>query len=405
LTRRMIPDGLESPLTLAWVLTIYAICQELQHESGLLAVTLMGIVLANQKRVNVAHIIEFKENLRVLLISVLFIVLAARLDFGTLFGQPLGNWLFVIALVLVVRPASIFLSLIGSSLSTKERLFLSWMAPRGIVAAAVSAVFALRLTADGYEGAEQLGPLVFLVIAVTVSVYGLTARPLARKLGLADSDPQGVLIAGASAFARSIAEALHVERVPVVLVDTNRTRTASARLAGLKSLSMSILSEHADESIDLGGIGRLFALLPNDDVNSLACLHHVHTFGRAEVFQLSPHGSKAPSDGASGLRGRTLFGAGLYYEELERRLQAGWEIRRTPLTETFDYDAWRERYGETAVLLMRIGADGILSVNTAEKALTPGAGDVVIAFVEPATEVLPQASALTGSERDHSARS
>ena len=196
LKHRWAPDYLQNPVALMAVLAAFAASNTMSHESGLLAVTVMGIALANQKRVAVQHIVEFKENLRVLLISSLFILLASRLQVGDLVQLDLGSLLFVGALIVFVRPISVWLSTIGMGLTWRERTFLAWMAPRGIVAAAVSAVFAIDLVAAGYADAARLAPLTFLVIVATVAVYGLTAAPLARALGLAESAPQGVVVLG-----------------------------------------------------------------------------------------------------------------------------------------------------------------------------------------------------------------
>ena len=380
------------------MLSNYSLCQQLQPESGLLAVTTMGLLLANQGRVPIAHIIEFKENLRVLLISALFIVLSARLELADLFGQPLGNWLFVLALILLVRPVAVFTSLAGSQLPWRERIFLAWLAPRGIVAAAVSAVFALGLEASGIAGAEGLAALVFLVILATVCLYGLTARPLARLLGLAETDPQGAWILGASPFARALADALRDLDIPTVLIDSNRERIAAARLAGHRAQAANILSERLEESIELGGIGRLLALLPNDEVNSLACLRLVPAFGRAEVYQLDAPSSAQKASTSRDWRGRTLFAEGASSQALEARIASGAVVRRTPLSETFDFAAWRRRYGPDALVLARLRENGKLEWNTTESELEAAPGDILIGLTDP--QPLDEQPAAKPSEGD-----
>eukprot|EP00036_Acanthoecidae_sp_10tr_P001426 CAMPEP_0182936704 /NCGR_PEP_ID=MMETSP0105_2-20130417/40701_1 /TAXON_ID=81532 ORGANISM="Acanthoeca-like sp., Strain 10tr" /NCGR_SAMPLE_ID=MMETSP0105_2 /ASSEMBLY_ACC=CAM_ASM_000205 /LENGTH=297 /DNA_ID=CAMNT_0025075833 /DNA_START=234 /DNA_END=1124 /DNA_ORIENTATION=- len=164
LKKHWIPDYLQNPFTLMVVVGAFTASNALQHESGLLAVTAMGIILANQKSVRVQHIIEFKENLQVLLISALFILLASRLKVEHLEYFNWNSAGFIAALLFVVRPAAIFISTIGSKLTFKEKTFLSWMAPRGIVAAAISAIFALRLEQEGFAGADKLVPYTFIVI-------------------------------------------------------------------------------------------------------------------------------------------------------------------------------------------------------------------------------------------------
>ena len=345
LARHWIPDYLQSPISLGVVLGVFTVCQTVQHESGLLAVTLMGFLLANQDvppmnrivRFPVRHIVQFKENLRVLLISTLFILLAARITLEDLLTTNVGILSFVALLIVFVRPLAVFASTIGTGLALRERLFLSWMAPRGIVAAAVSALFALRLE-DSYPQASLLAPFCFLVIIGTVAVYGLSAAPIARKLQLSNASAQGALIVGAGQFARELAQALTAEEIPVTLVDTNRGLVAQARLAGLSTFYGNVLSEEADEGLELGGLGKLLALTPNDEVNTLAALHFAELFGRADVFQLCP--PDAPATSAE-MRGRELFHADAHFDDLEQRVAAGARIKRTPLTDEFDFEAFQ----------------------------------------------------------------
>ena len=200
--RYWIPDYLQSPVTLALTVGAFALSDYLQHEAGLVAVTAMGIALANQRSVKTAHILEFKENLRVLLISVLFIVLAARLSREQLDQVPWAASVALLFILLFIRPIGVYLSTIGSPLTSKERAFLGGIAPRGIVAAAVASVFADRLTEAGIPGAEQLVPVTFFLIVGTVAIYGLGAAPLARALKVSSAEPQGVLFAGATPLIR-----------------------------------------------------------------------------------------------------------------------------------------------------------------------------------------------------------
>ncbi|MCP5114283.1 MAG: hypothetical protein GY953_25925, partial [bacterium] len=286
----LLPDFLESPGSLAIVVGAFAASNAWQAESGFLATTLMGMVLANQKVIPVRNIVEFKENLRVLVISCLFIILAARLRSDSLDEIGWRSVLFLVLLILLVRPAAVWASAIGSDLTRKEKGFLAWMAPRGIVAAAVASIFAERLVEAGYAEAERLIPLTFLVIVGTVAIYGLTAFPLAKRLDLAEPSPQGVLFVGAHSWAREMATALKQEGFQVALADSNWTNVTRSRLAGLPTHFGGILSEQVLDEIDLYGIGRLLALTSNDEANSLATLHFGGIFERSEVFQIAPDG-------------------------------------------------------------------------------------------------------------------
>ncbi|MGC9515511.1 cation:proton antiporter, partial [Methanocrinis sp.] len=273
LKRYWIPDYLQNPVALMMVVAVFTISEQFQIESGLFAVTLMGVALANQRAVAVKHIIEFKENLRVLLISALFIVLAGRLSIADLEYIDGYSLLFLGVLMLIVRPAAVIISTWGARLRWQELVFLSWMAPRGIVAASVSSVFALRLAEIGFGQAELLAPLTFFVIIGTVAVYGIGAAPLACWLGLATSNPQGVLIVGAHPQARRIALALQRAGVKVLIVDSNYSQISQAYEAGLPTYHGNIMADHVLEEIDLEGMGYLMALTSNDKANSLISYH------------------------------------------------------------------------------------------------------------------------------------
>jgi NhaP-type Na+/H+ or K+/H+ antiporter len=379
LKHRWIPDFLQNAVSLAVVVSVFTTSNWFQAEAGLLAVTVMGVALANQKTVTVKHIVEFKENLRVLLIASLFVLLAARLKLSDFAHLGLSSLAFLGVLIFVARPVAVVLSTLKSGLSWRERFFLSWMAPRGIVAAAVASVFALSLAEAGYPQAERLVPLTFMVIIGTVAIYGLTASPLARWLQLSDPHPQGVLIAGAHPWARAIAKALQAQDYQVLIIDTNRVDISAARMDGLPTYYGSVFSEYILDEIELGGIGRLLALTSNDEVNSLAALHFADVFSREEVYQLSPEDEAVSSH----LRGRLLFRAGITYTELDHRFAGGEEIKITKLTPEFDYKAFQARYGETAIPLFLINENGSLGVLTRDNQPEPRPGQLLISLIGP----------------------
>src|SRR5690606_5300741 len=234
LRRYLIPDHLQNGVALMFVVVAFALSNLLHHESGLLTVTVMGLVVANQRLITIRHIVEFKENLQVLLVGTLFILLAARMKPGSILALGWESVLFVAVLILIARPLSVLISTAGSSFSWKERLFVMWMAPRGIVAASVASVFSFGLIDAGVEGAEELASITFLVIVGTVTFYGLTAGPVARRLGLAERNPQGVVIAGAHPLARAIARVLCDQGITARLLDTNWDNVRAGRREGLE---------------------------------------------------------------------------------------------------------------------------------------------------------------------------
>jgi NhaP-type Na+/H+ or K+/H+ antiporter len=413
--RYWIPDFLQGVFFLAAALGVFAVSNILHRESGLVTVTVLGIYLANQKQASIKHVVEFKEHLVVLSISCLFIVLGSRLELSSLLDLRVGGALFLAAMILVVRPASVLLATIGSELNLRERTFLAVLAPRGIVAAAVTSVFALELLQQIHrqaenehlqmlaDEAEQLVPLTFLVIVGTVSIYGLAAGPVARWLELARPNPQGILFAGAEKWIRQIAKAIHEEGFAVLLVDTNYRNVSAARQSGLRAECASILSEHIREEMDLGGIGRLLALTPNDEVNALASREFAHLFGRANVYQLSPWDTGTGKRESVGehLRGRRLFHGKMTWEELEQRVEQGEQIKKTRITEEFTFDDFRRRYA--GAVLLFVLENGKLRVCTGREERPPAPGEAVIALVREATSEAAAKEKASASEGNKSA--
>jgi NhaP-type Na+/H+ or K+/H+ antiporter len=387
LSRFAVPDHLQNAFVIMAVFLAFVGANLLQEESGLLAVTLMGLVLANQRAVSIAHIVEFQENLRVVLISGLFVVLAARLPLAELRTVGWRNAAFVASLMLIVRPLAVWISTIGAGLTWRERTFLSWFAPRGIVAAAVSSIFAIRLGASG----DELVKNTFLVIVATVAVYGLTAGPLARWLGLAESDAQGVLIVGASRLARSLAAALREAGIRVLLVDSNHRLVREARLAGLECQHASILSEYALEHLDLGGLGRLLAVTPNDEVNALAAFHFREVFGRKNVYQLPASTERRQSlqTARDAVYGRVAFDPQATYDWLERELAAGAVVKTTALTDEFSLDDFHARHGATTLPLLAVNKKGRLQIFTPDRQASQLAGWKLVSLIPPKSPSAP----------------
>jgi len=388
LRKYWIPDYLQNSVTLAVVAGVFVASNAVQDESGLIAVTLMGIILANQKWADIETIVEFKENLRVLLISLLFIFLAARVDLANLLALGAGSALFIVVLILIVRPASVLLATIGSGLNWSQRIFISAVAPRGVVAAAVASAFALQLAGHGNTQAEQLVPLMFAVIIGTIAFCGLTSLPLARALGVAESGV-GYLVMGANPLAQRLAAAIKDAGARVLLVDTNWTRIRNARMAGLEAHHGDFLSERLIDDVDFRGLGKVLALTANDEANGLGTMRLAKVFDSANVYQLAPSEKSAPgSDESDTFHGRYLFRRGLTYDELLSRLYRGDVIKTSSLTDQFDFEAFRARYGSEAVLLFRVTKSGEIQPFAADDGPKPMPGQKLISLV-PATAKEP----------------
>ncbi len=325
--RFLVPDALQSPVTLSFVIAAFTVSNLLQPETGLLTVTVMGIVMANQKRVDIRRIVEFKETLQVVLLSTLFIILSARITPADLEQIGLPMLAFVAIIIFVERPLAVYLSTIGSGLDWRERLFLSWMAPRGIVAASVASIFALELQDRGFEDAGRIVPYTFAVIIATVTTYALTSGPLARRLGLAEQNPQGLLIVGSSRWIRDVAREVKSHGFRVLLTDTNQARAAIAEQQGFEVYSGNVLSEQSDEDLDLIGIGRVLAMTPNAEVNALVGEHFRAEFTGESVYQLArPEGDTDSAGLSRHLGGRFLFNPTATYDDLAGRFGTGARI-------------------------------------------------------------------------------
>jgi hypothetical protein len=264
-----------------------------------------------------------------------------------------------------------------------------WMAPRGIVAAAVASVFAARLVEAGYTQARLLVPYTFFVIIGTVAIYGLTAFPAARWLGVAEQGPQGVLFVGAHRWARELALALKAEDFRAVLVDSSWANVKEARMAGLPAYYGGIVSESVLDEIDLYGVGRLLALTPNDEANALAAVHFGDVFGRKEVYQLTPvRGESGDRKTLSPkhLSGRFLFTPEGTYNYVAQRFAEGYTLKTTSLTGKFDYKALKSRDGDESIPLLVVDASGHLQLFVQDTQRTPRPGQTLISLIPPQPE-------------------
>ncbi|MFY0729440.1 cation:proton antiporter [Pseudomonas sp. NFX15] len=386
--RQWLPEYLHNLAALAAVLGIFIASNEVTNESGLLAVTLMGMWLANMKGVDVRHILHFKENLSVLLISGLFILLAARLDLNAMIG--LGPLVLILLLVIqfIARPLNVLLSTAGSSLSWRERALLGWIAPRGIVAAAVSAIFAIRLHEAGHHGALLLVPLTFAVIIGTVVLQSATARPLARLLKVAEPAPSGFLIIGANGPARTLGKALQQLGSRVLLTDSSWENIRAARMDSLPTYFGNPASQHADAHLDLVGLGHLLALSPSGEMNTLALMRFRHELGHQRMFGLaSGQESRRTDKHRTSLehRGNQLGSEALTYAKLASQLSHGAEVYSTTLTDGFSWDDYQALHGERATLLFVRDDSGWVHVVTPDSSLKPAAGWTLLALIQSET--------------------
>ena len=285
--KNFIPHYLLNVASLSAVLLVFVLSDSFAHESGLLAVVVMGMALGNMNLPNIKELLYFKESLSILLISILFILLAANINLKDLELLYTWNtaWLFM-SVILVIRPLGVFISTYGSTLKLNEKLFISWVGPRGIVAAGIASLFGSKLLVRGEPGAEYITPLVFMIVLGTVLLNATTARLFAKLVGVFLTKSEGILIIGASKVSRLIAHYLHQNNRHVVLIDNNQINVKKAKKLGLEAMVANIYSDRLQDNIELNDVGYLMALTGNSDINAFAIDTFREQFGENGAFRL-----------------------------------------------------------------------------------------------------------------------
>lgn len=364
--RNMIPEFLRNVFTLAFVLLLFSISNHLEHESGLLTVTVMGVALANWPKFPRDTILEFNESLTILLISVLFIILAARVELADLMSVGVAGLVLLAIVMFVARPLSVWASAIGSNLKTNEKLMISWIGPRGIVAAAISSLFAIRLQEYDIQGVELLVPLVFMVIIGTVMIQGLGAKMVANFLGVREPETNGILVVGSNPVALMVATSLKDHGFDVVIAHNNYTNIAKARMSGLRTYFGNPVSDHADHHLDLIGIGHLFAMSIDKELNTLSEIHYRHEFGEQKIFRLKFSDEKAKSERdtkQANFHSQWLFGKDVTYTKLASLLSKKAKIKITNITDSYSFEQYKAD-NKQFVPLYTLDKEGHLNVFT-----------------------------------------
>lgn len=419
------PEYLKAPIIFASVILCYALADMIEKETGLVAVTAYGMTLANSRLAGLNEMRRFKENIAVLLISGVFVILTANLTPATIAAAV--NWqtlAFLVVMLFLVRPISVGLSTLGT-INRKEWALLGWIAPRGIVAVAVSGFFAERLAeidragreaarADwlaagsegifvyepNFPGADAIVPLAFAMVFATVVLHGFTIGPWARFLGLSKKKGKpGVLIVGVNPWSIALARALQKASMGVIMADANWRRLRPARESGIETFFGEVLSEDAEFRLDHAGFETALALSANEPYNALVSSHFAPELGRHKVFQLSAQeGEEEDSRGiGSNARGRTLIRRGRGYDALIRDLYRGWTFSQTRLTEKYDLEAFkRERPGVD--LIAEIRSTGELVFLGPHREARGGEGTVLIGFGPQAAPVDHKDSPGTSSD-------
>lgn len=390
-TRAFVPEFLKVPVVAGAVLAAYAGTNLVLEEAGLLAVTVMGVSLANTRIASLAEMRRFKETFSVLLVSGLFVLLTAALswaDFQSI-GWRVG--LFVLCVIVVIRPLGVLLATSRADLPLRERLLVGWIGPRGIVAVAVAGLFGTALQTKGVEDASGLLPVAFAVVFATIVAHGFTLRPFARWLGLQTVATPGILIVGGSPITTALGRKLVELDIPVLIADTEWIHLRDARLADIPVHFGEILSERAHNQIDFSRFSKVIAATPNEAYNALVCTNLGPDVGRSDVFELgqarrnSERTSLHFTVGGRPLTRDVNFG----YVSANTKVALGWEFRATTLSESFSFeDHELGPRGKGIVLFWRKPSGELVFASIAES--QPGPGDTIVSFVPP--EALDSAS-------------
>ena len=375
---QLLPHYLHNFAAIAAATLTFALSNSLTHESGLLTVTIMGILLANMRGVYIRDILNFKENMTLMLVSMLFIILAARIDLNALLQLGWAAIGVLIVMQLVARPLKVFVSTIGSNFSRNERFLLAWIGPRGIVAAAVSAVFALKLEELEIPNAELLVPLAFSIIIGTVLIQSVTARRMAKWLNVSQPDTEGFLIMGANPVAVKIAQALQVAGIHSVLCDSNWDHICQARMAGLNTYYGSPISDHADVYLELTGLGGMLGLSSDPSKNTAAAMRFREDFGITHIFILAArediknHNKHRTSEF---YKGQILFSGDMHYIDLYRFINQHSMIKNTRISDSYTFEDWQgDNDSEHTLLLFAKDEKGHLHWPTKDSVFLPKNG-------------------------------
>ncbi len=374
------PEFLKVPTIFVAVLACFVAGNQIMDEAGLLAVMIMGVTIGNSRIASLTEIRRFKEHAAVLLVSGVFVVLTANISRGMLALPDWRGVAFAVLLIFIIRPLGIAASTIGTKLNWREILLIGWIAPRGVVAVAAAAVFGGALAKAGVTDGARIPALVFAIVMFTVILYSLTTVPFARWLGLASAAQPGVLIVGSNSWTIALAKVLQSLDVEVMIADNSWWRLKLARQAAIPTYYGEILAEATEHKLDQARFGQLIAATESDSYNTLVCTDLGPAFGRQHVFQIGRMESQEldPGDVALSLGGRTLMKAGYDLDLLTRRLDEGWNFRKTKLTDEFDFARYLESLPDDAELLLALTSGGQLNFATVNAGPTARPGDTVI---------------------------
>ncbi len=380
-----VPEYMKVPVLFVVLLGVFALADSVLHESGLLTVTIMGIWIANAHLPSYVELRRFKEHATVLLVSGVFILLAAGMSVELLKSLDWRAAAFVASVILLARPLPVLVALAFSNVPWRERLLVAFTGPRGVVLVAVAGLFGERLVALGIEDAGRIPPLAFALVAATVVLHGFTLTPVAKLLGLTASNAPGVMILGGSRWSVALAQALQKLDLPVIIADPNHAHLRAAREAGVETYFGDILSEAAEDRLDLVAYEKLICATDNDAYNTFVATDLAPEFGRDNVFQIKRVKQTSTRHALPPTLGGRAIGSDMTYFEAGAAISEGKEFRVTTLTEEFTLDDWRAEHPDASPVA-ELGPNGQLRLLGPKTEIKGGVGARLVALSQARPE-------------------
>jgi NhaP-type Na+/H+ or K+/H+ antiporter len=380
LRKKLIPEFLQIPFITSLVICSFVFSNELQHGSGLLTVTILGILIGNSKIDILFNLRSFKENITTMCISFVFIIITASIPLEVFKMIELPHIIFILLVSFVLRIVAILISTYKSQMDFKEKILIGSYGPRGIVAASVASVLSAEMLNEGIKVGDLFLPIVFLVILTTVISHGLILKPLCRRLGLEGNDRNGIVFIGTMPWVLDLAIKLKGIGIPVMVTSASWYKLSPFRKMGISTYYGQVLDHLETGDLDLNEYSSLIAMSENDSFNILACEKFSRYLGQENVYHLKKsrnfiHDQYNIDKSSYCL---LLNNFELRYENLMKFYQYGWAFKDTKLTDNYTFQEFRLD-NEKAIICMLIREDGtiLFDSNFSE---TPKAGDTLITF-------------------------
>nr|WP_314276875.1 sodium:proton antiporter [uncultured Peptostreptococcus sp.] len=389
LQKNYFPEYLKSAIVLCLVLGTFSLSEFITHETGLLAVTVMGVILANMHISSIEQLKHFNENISVLLTSSVFIMLTASLSRSVLIDIfQLKIVLFVLSMLFVVRPLSIWVSTIGTDLSMSEKALIGWIAPRGIVALTVTGYFSNLLVEEGYNDAQLLLALTFALVIVTVVVHGFSIQPLAKRLGLAHAGKPGVVIVGSNKFSVAMANFLSEYDIPSLIVDYSDKNLNQVINTDIETYQGEILYEVANYNLDLVIYKKMLLNTPIPLYNILVSNEFVGKFEHGNICIINVLGDKLRSDFKE-LQRIGVPRLGDYratYLSLIRLIEEGYAFSATKITDEFTEEEYYRVMDYRRINICSMNDGGDIEFFTTEHKPKISSGDYIVSLTPPSPD-------------------